>query len=302
MSLLDDYVRVTRQRPCPLCARTKWCMVSRDDPSSPSTAICPRTPSQTVFGEAGYFHRLRPGGGSTQSWARKFSLSQHHASPELAEITEASFQRGINARARLAKRLHVSEESLRLLHVGWLEDEDYPAQWIKEPGAWTFPMRDATGKVIGVRLRHFDGGRFAITGSKAALFFEEHLLDTKVDQLVVAEGESDTAALLDWGLNVVGRPGCKTGTRHLIRLLRRLRPESLIVVADPDEPGMEGASALAQAARPFVEDVRVMVTPQPHADVRAWKIAGASLADFLALAVSTQSVSLQIRSGGRHDA
>ena len=34
MSLLDDFVRVVRQHPCPFCEKPEWCLLSRDNPTA----------------------------------------------------------------------------------------------------------------------------------------------------------------------------------------------------------------------------------------------------------------------------
>jgi hypothetical protein len=59
MSLLDDFARVSRSRPCPICNHRDWCLVSRDNEADPSRVICARVESRQRFGRAGWLHALR---------------------------------------------------------------------------------------------------------------------------------------------------------------------------------------------------------------------------------------------------
>jgi len=61
----------------------------------------------------------------------------------------------------LAVQLGVSRASLEALHIGWKIDES----------TWTFPERDADGKVIGLIRRFLSGKKFCLTGSNRGLTF-----------------------------------------------------------------------------------------------------------------------------------
>ena len=60
MMLLDDFARVTRRRPCPVCGKPNWCLVSKG--SEPSKAICQRVESAHRWGDAGWLHDLHAHG------------------------------------------------------------------------------------------------------------------------------------------------------------------------------------------------------------------------------------------------
>ena len=62
MTLLQDFVRVTRRHPCLVCGKGGWCLASRDDPADPSLVICARKESGTRWGEAGWLHDLHDHG------------------------------------------------------------------------------------------------------------------------------------------------------------------------------------------------------------------------------------------------
>jgi hypothetical protein len=172
--------------------------------------------------------------------------------------------------AGFARSLGVSAESLAALRVGWSADNL----------AWTFPMSDpATGRVVGIRLRTPSGAKFAVRGGREGLFVP--VSDPAPDEpLLVAEGATAAAALLDLGFrNVVGRPSCTGGVRHLIALVRSGRPQGVVIIADADEPGRRGAATLASALRVYAPGVRAVEPPGGVKDVRAWTRAGATRAD-----------------------
>ena len=266
MSLLTDFARTSRSRRCPVCGKPDWCLVGRDDPDSPSLAICSRVESRRRWGAAGWLHRLREDAAAPRprTWTLEFGLGQGPA--QHLELARGAFARGAVRRAALARRLGVSDESLRALRVGWLDAGDASGQWIRPPGAWTLPMRDARGAVIGVRLRHPEGARFAVRGSRSGLFFDPEILRRPIERLFIAEGESDTGAGIDLGLSVVGRPSCSGGARLLERLVRALAPASVVVIGDRDEPGERGASDLARILALHARDIRVVVPEEPCAD------------------------------------
>jgi DNA primase len=136
-------------------------------------------------------------------------------------------------------------------------------------------MRNPSGEVLGIRLRRPDGGKFAVKGSKDGLFLPAMDGSEPDGPLLICEGPTDTAALLDMGFgNVVGRPSCTGGTRLLVQLVRRrLRPE-VVIVADGDGPGRRGADSLASVLVVYAPAVRVIQPPGAIKDARAWLLAG----------------------------
>lgn len=60
--LLNDYIRVTDANVnCPICGKPDWCLVNRDDPTNPSSVICPRIEigAEQRMGDAGWLHIRR---------------------------------------------------------------------------------------------------------------------------------------------------------------------------------------------------------------------------------------------------
>lgn len=162
-------------------------------------------------------------------------------------------------------QLDVSESSLARLECGWSDTEN----------AYTFPMRNGLGEIIGVSLRGRSGAKWAIPGSKLGLFIPYNL--TTEGPLFMPEGASDTAAMLDLGLNAVGRSQALIRGERLeqVRVLMDtplLKGRQLVVVADNDpkhDVGWTGAYELAMAMARHVPSVKVL---EPHGckDVREW--------------------------------
>lgn len=58
-----NWVRASKDHPCPLCGHTDWCLLSASNPASPPAVICGRTPNgATEQRECGYLHILTPEG------------------------------------------------------------------------------------------------------------------------------------------------------------------------------------------------------------------------------------------------
>ncbi|HEY2787426.1 MAG TPA: toprim domain-containing protein [Fimbriiglobus sp.] len=140
-------------------------------------------------------------------------------------------------------------------------------------------MEPSSGKVIGIRLRNLGGSKYAVTGGKEGLFIPTTEPEP-AEPLLIAEGATDTAALLDLGFtNVVGRPSCTGGIKPLVTLTRIRRPQGVVIIADGDEAGRKGAANLSSVLVAYSHEVRVIEPPAGVKDVRAWKLSGASRAD-----------------------
>jgi hypothetical protein len=174
---------------------------------------------------------------------------------------------------QLATGLGLTTNSLRALGVGWSEAHR----------AWTFPMLDSAGRVLGIRLRLQGGRKLAVRGGREGLFLPPDLLRPDRDhleRLLICEGPTDTAALLDMGFaDVAGRPSCTGGVRLLVDLVRARRPGDVVIVSDADEPGRVGATFLASALRVHVPQVRVVEPPAGTKDAREWLRRGGRAAD-----------------------
>lgn len=135
------------------------------------------------------------------------------------------------ARAAFAQSLGLSVLSLSA--VG--------AVWAKPYAAWAFPMSDGRGRVVGIRLRN-ESGKFAVKGSKQGIFETNAPVQTI---LYVCEGPTDTAAANQLGLFAVGRANCCCGGLEVREYARRAGVTHIVLVADNDKPGLDGARKVA---------------------------------------------------------
>ncbi len=280
MSLLDDFTRVGRSRPCPVCGKPDWCLLSREEP--PSRAVCARVESPRRWREAGWLHQLRHDDRAQirRRPERIVRVALPAAGPDLAALAR-SYQEALRPEslARLAARLGVSAGSLRRLGTGWTG------------GAWSFPMTDAQGRVRGLRLRLPSGRKLSVRGGKEGLFVPSGL--SGAGPLLLAEGESDAAALLDLGAEAIGRPSCRGGARLLMDYLRASPRNEVVVVADDDGAGRAGAADLARMLAPICPLVRLLVPPAK--DAREWLRAGATPGDLLGAAAAAEPVRVSVR-------
>jgi len=265
------WVRVDRRRPCPICQKPDWCGVSADG----EVACCMRVQSDRPARNGGWLHRItdapRP--------VPRYCLPQRQQPPVCTVDWAAMLRRfGRDTRTaeveRLATALGVSQKSLLRLGIVWAATHR----------AWGFPMSDALRETIGIRLRAENGRKWAIRGSRNGPFWPEDL--TGSGPLLVCEGPTDTAALLDLGYDAIGRPSCTGAADLVIEVVQGLHVRDVVVVADADEQGIEGANRLAQAlteagCRPKT------IQPLQGKDARAWVQAGATRAVVDAVIANT---------------
>ncbi len=163
----------------------------------------------------------------------------------------------------LAMGLGVSPGGLRRLHVGW------------DGEAWTFPMTDADGAVVGIRRRLPSGIKLSVKGGREGLFVPEGIAADGL--MIITEGPTDTAALLTLELNAIGRPSCQGGLRLLTAFCRG---RHVALLADSDRPGIQGAEIAARTLALSCPSVRVMRTPDGIKDARAWVQQGGTREDI----------------------
>jgi hypothetical protein len=260
----SQWTRVNFNQRCPICDSATWCLVSPDG----TAVICPRTPEGAVkcLPDSGYLHFLKPRNGRlTTSLTVTIPATIDRA--DLAELA-AVFRDAVrpDRLLQLAGRLGVSAESLRRLGIGWSEEE----------GAWSFPMTDAQGRMRGIRLRSSSGQKFAVKGGHEGLFIPENQKPSR--QLLITEGPTDLAAILDLGFTAIGRPNCTGGKALILELIQAERPAEVAIMSDRDEHGrgLAGALDLAGCLALYVPRLRVLLPPEGIKDVRDWVRSGAN--------------------------
>ncbi len=188
---------------------------------------------------------------------------------------------------RLAVRLNLPAAVLVRLRVGWYADKN----------ATTWPMVNSDGVCVGLRLRCIATGRkWSVRGGRAGLFVPDGL-PVHPERLFIAEGPTDTAAVLSVGLPTVGRASATGSVATECNTVRRFKPTECIIIADRDDAGRRGAQTLAVPLLTCCRFVRIITPPESFGDVRDWVAGGATAADILAAADTAKPRSLTIKTG-----
>ena len=260
---MTDWDRASARNKCPICGKGDWCLLAKDK----SAVICPRVEEKSAkyIDGSGYLHILKPGEYKKQNPEWKSELPEHNsviaslAKKHIAAISDD------NLRA-LSESLSVSRESLARMFVGWSGTHN---------GA-TFPMFRHKRRVIGIRIRTMTGKKFAVKGSKQGLFLPKDWRTQKTKGVLICEGPTDTAAALDLGFSAIGRPSCLGGTALITEAVSSRR---VVIIADDDGPGMDGAVRLKKHLSVFCPQVQI-ITP-PCKDMRDWVKSGATKQDVV---------------------
>ena len=255
------WVRVTRHRPCSICGKPDWCGVSADG----AMACCMRVKSDRPARNGGWLHSIA--GAPPPPIPREYVPRPPRRPPPYWPALLRRFERDTPAAEveRLAAGLGLSPSSL--LRLGTV--------WAARHKAWAFPMCDAKHQTIGIRLRAEDGHKWAVAGSHNGLFWPDGLAGA--GPLLVCEGPTDTAALLDLGYDAFGRPSCTGAVEIVIAVIPSLCRRDVVIVADADSPGIDGACRLARALTDAGRRPKV-IRPLQGKDARAWVLAGATRA------------------------
>jgi hypothetical protein len=243
------WTRVSHRSKCPVCGKPDWCTIGEIG------VCCMRVESSRPLKNGGWLHpltakpqppKLRP--------LPPPSINASKLILEWAQETPAP------ALAALARALGVSEDSLAALN----------AVYAKQHRAWAFPMCDGNGNSVGIRLRADDGRKWAVRGSKQGIFIPA--TDPK-SIAYICEGPTDTAAALTLGLFALGRPSCNCGGPDLRVACRRLGVHWVVLVADNDAPGLQGAIRVAKEV-----GLRHVIWTPPTKDIREFLQAGGTRA------------------------
>lgn len=251
---------VSKRSPCPVCNKPDWCLVA----VAGDYAICPRTEAGAIrsWGEAGYLHQVANSNGHSEPLpSSSVAFLRQTKWPELVRVFRAAATGELVA--KLALSLGVAAVSLIALDIGLTTD------------AWTFPMSSKPGVVCGIRYRAEDGRKWAYRGSRNGVFAPVELHG--VGPLLICEGPTDTAAMLDLGFDAVGRASCLSNVEQMPAFAAG---RDVVVVADGDAAGIRGATKMATALQSHCPSVCVIRPPDGIKDARAWKIAGATRMDL----------------------
>lgn len=246
--------RVTKQKPCPICGKPDWCLVARDG----NAAICSRIQegSRKRCGDAGWLHVVGTGQRiHVPKRGKRRVPEKPQPRPDFDALSRSYEGTLTDALAlRLAASLCVSCEAVSRLRLGW------------DAVAYTLPMYDGHGRIIGIQRRFLNGRKRCVPRSQLGVFMPSDLPETNV--LYVTEGASDCLAALSWELPAIGRPSCSTGSKFIARIA--LDYERIVIIGDANETERKGAVSLARTLSLRCRDVRIIFPPDGTKDLRQW--------------------------------
>jgi 5S rRNA maturation endonuclease (ribonuclease M5) len=228
MAFLDDYVRVDADNPCPKCGRSDWCAIH----VSGRKCVCAREPSGKPAGDAGWIHYISGTAPPKPVESNKMYLTPGEIRDHMRPYYHPSNHSLI---ALQAETLGLSFESLQAFYVGYEQDS----------AALVFPMFDAERLPTGCRYRRRDGKKWSLKGGREGVFRTRAFNPSK--PVFIAEGPTDAAALVEAGFdNILGRPNCTGGTSIIYAILKDHPKTPVVILADPDDPGVDGAIRLVR--------------------------------------------------------
>lgn len=245
---LSFYATFKPDAPCPVCGKPtgrrsgSYCLQTQDG----QMVICGHAiAGGRQIGEAGRLFDYTTGHGVEPATTFRIRKPDDRPAADFAPIVRKAIAQGRSRLPILADQIGVSIDALVQLGTGWLSPSDLAEHNTRHRGddAWTFPMVDHRRRLIGVRVRG-GGEKFSLYGSRNGLFWPKGL--SGEGPLLMAEGPTDTAALLDIGFDAIGRPAARAAREMAVSASNG---RTLVVVADRgDTDGREGAKLLAEAA------------------------------------------------------
>lgn len=293
------WLEVNRSEPCAICAKPDWCKRSTNG----KWCLCQRMESGRPGQSSGWLHaldgELRLPVIQTKAEAEPvidWTVLAVRLRTNRTETSTSGNERTVDVeqeRERLAARIGVTTAALASLWVGYGYEERYG----KEQAFWSFPERNHEGRVVGIVRRIDKSGtgladkKLSMKGGKGGVYYEP-LWYTRKGPVFIAEGGSDTAALVSMGLAAIGRPSCTGGVRYLKELLAKYK-KPVIVLGERDEqaekrgtvvgcpldcegclhcfPGKKGAIVVAaQLSLALKRSVEIVFPPAGFKDVRDW--------------------------------
>lgn len=259
----NGWPRVSRDAPCPICGHFDWCSGTEDgaaccnrvDQPPPGWCVVKRCANgSTIFRRIGDRASARP---RKRNTAKK-SEPRIDWGERAARYVRATSEGRL---AELAGNLGVTTASLRAIDAGW------------NGRAFTFPERNAKGRVVGIATRTPGGRKSFMKDGHRGLIIPNNL-SGHPGLVHPVEGPTDVAALLSMGLVAVGRPSNRAGVAQLTILLH---DREVMVVGENDKkddgrwPGRNGARAVAtKLATEWNHAVRWSLPPDDAKDARSW--------------------------------
>lgn len=226
-----DFTEVSADQPCPVCGKDSWCALHR----SGRKVLCQRSAGGKPTRSGGWLHYLPPG-----TVAPATSTRAPRTKPKLTRGQIRAYRTSL-CRDYLDP---LFKKHAALLGVSTFALEQLDCGYDVDGAVLAFPMVNACRVPVGYRFRRRDGRKWSLKGSQEGIFMPKRFDPTR--PIFITEGPTDATALLDAGLrNVIGRPSCSGGQRDIVALLDEHRRTPVVILADPDDPGIAGAERLA---------------------------------------------------------
>ena len=187
-------------------------------------------------------------------------------------------QIGAQSISELAGAWSIVKEALRRLGIGF------------DTNAYTFPMRNWQGKIVGFRKRSYKDIRrkYVARDSAQGLFIPEGV--TPGNLQIIAEGESDVAVALSAGFGAIGVPSAGAAVDDVIGFAGQSPVACPCIIGDNDAAGTSGADKLAEGLLKADIPCRVLIVSDPYGDLRDWINKGKLTPKALANAITAQKV------------
>jgi hypothetical protein len=146
-------------------------------------------------------------------------------------------------------------------------------------GWLTIPMYGMDGKITGIQRRQKNIKRF-MKWSDMGVFLPSAFFQYKAKTLAVCEGWTDTVTAYEYGFGAaVGKMNCYVGDDMVLYYAKRLGCERVIVFADNDGVGLDGAKATAELLGEHGFRVKIIITKEK--DLRACKLIGMTINEVI---------------------
>lgn len=261
-------------------------------PENPYRILCLRVSEGSVKAAAdgmGYVHNWRNDPHAKPRREPK-PLVVANVDPAMAEMATRFEKQVGDSLGALSSSLGVTTKSLQRLRTGWADEYiDHPTGELVTVNAYSFPMRSGDNLVVGVRFRNLQSAKWAARGSANGLFVPTD--NNPAGLLCVVEGPTETAAMLDWGFSVVGRPSNTAGADFVVAYAKRFLPRRPICIIRNNDPEgsvaethtIAGAETLADRLKSEKAASEVSIIHPPTKDMRDYLKQGAIRQDVEAL-------------------
>jgi hypothetical protein len=158
------------------------------------------------------------------------------------------------------------------------------AAWSEKKDAWMIPFRNAACEIIGFQFRSLKAFKWAMDGSSLGLFIPRIKVQ---EEVFIAEGATDCAALLSLGVYAIARPAAFACHDMLAGFIKAQKIKRAIIVSDYDpkvsknEVKSAGIDSALKLKLKLPCESRIIVPPNGCKDIREAVIAGLDRKTFL---------------------